>query len=213
MLKRAAILLPLVLLVLVPSGLASNFTQSASQSWDFAPGGKVELHLMAGDLRIVSTSEPQISIQYTMRSNDADFAGKVRPEFDVRGSNAVMRLGAPRNGSIDVELRVPRRCDVYLRVFAGDISVGQIEGNLNVETHAGDIKILLSDVLSYSMVDASTRAGDVSAPFGKAHGRIGNSLKYEGQGQYRAHAHTLAGDISFEQPTSARLDEPSKCEK
>lgn len=210
MFKHAALLL----LALVPLSRASDqYTQTATQSWDFAPGGRIELHMLCGDLRIVPANDSRISLSYTMHSNHPDFIRKVKPEFEVTASDAILRLEAPRNGNIDVELKVPARSDLYVRVFAGDISVGQIEGNQNVETHAGDIAIQLPEHLNYGRVDASTHAGDVSAPFGKTRGWIGSSLEYDGGGKYRVHAHTFAGDIGFEEPESAKLEEPCKCEK
>ncbi len=160
MLKNAALLL----LALVPFSQASeNYTQTAMQTWEFAPGGSIEFHMLAGDLRVVPVDEPRISIHYTMHSNHANFIAKVKPDFNVNGSKAVVRLEAPRDGDIDVELRVPAQADLYLRVFAGAITVGQIEGNKNVETRAGDIQIQLPEHPNYAWVDASTLAGVVSA--------------------------------------------------
>jgi len=91
--------------------------------------------------------------------------------------------------------------------------IGQINGNQNVETYAGDILIRVPQQRNYGSVDASTHAGEISAFFGKSKGWIGNSLKYQGQGQYRVHVHTFAGDISFQEPESAQLEVPRKSEK
>ncbi|MGA9644132.1 MAG: hypothetical protein WBQ72_22235 [Terriglobales bacterium] len=214
MLKRATVpLLPVTLIVvsaLVSLSYASDepthtYSQTATESWDFAPGGRLELHLHAGDLRIVPAIDSRISIRYTMQSNHADFIGKVKPEFDVKGPSAVLRLEAPDNGNIDVELQVPAQTDLYVRLGAGDIIVGPIGGNHDVETHAGDIQIRVPQPLNYGWVDASTHAGNISAPFGRGKGWIGSSLKYRGQGKYRVHVHTLAGDISFQEPESAQM--------
>ena len=204
----------LFVLAVVPLALANDqYTQTATQSWDFAPGGRIELHMHYGDLQIVPSSDSRISLSYTMHSNHSDFIRKVVPDFEVTASNAILRLEAPHNGNVDVELRVPARSDLYVRVSAGDISVGPIEGNQNVETHAGDIEIQLPEHLKLARVDASTHAGEVSAPFGKTHGWIGNALKYDGGGQYRVHAHTFAGDIGFEQAETARLEKVDKPDK
>ncbi len=218
MLKHAAVplfVVPLILVSLTSVALSQaaddpthTYSQTATQTWDFAQGGKVELHLRAGDLRILPASDSRISIQYTMQSNHPDFIGKVKPEFDVKGSNATLRLEAPDNGNIDVELKVPEQTDLYVRVAAGDIIIGQIAGNQNVESHAGDILIRVPQQLNYGSVDASTHAGEISAPFGRGKGWIGNSIKYQGQGQYRVHVHTFAGDISFQEPESAQLRVP-----
>lgn len=197
----------LLVLAVVPWSVADDhYKQTATQSWDFVQGGRIELHLHYGDLRVVPTNDTRISLRYTMHSNHSGFIRKVVPDFEVTAANATLRIEAPRDGNVDVELAVPSRSDLYVRVSAGDISLGSIDGNQNVETHAGDIQIHLPEHLNLARVDASTHAGDVFAPFGKAKGWIGNSLKYDGGGQYRVHAHTFAGDIGFVVAETAQTD-------
>jgi len=189
-----------LLLVLAPLCHASDsYTETREQSWDFTAGGRVELHLSSGDLKVSPGDDNHISVRYRMQSDHADFISKVKTRFEVTPSNASLRVSGPHNGSIDVELKVPARSSLYLRVFAGDIVVGPIEGDKNVETHAGDILIDLPEHFDVGAVDASTHAGDVTAPWGKPHGWIGNSLKYAGGGKYNIHAHTFAGDIDLKE--------------
>ena len=193
--------LALVLLALAPFCHGDDkYSKTEAQSWHFLPAGQVELRVRYGDVHILPVQDSQISITYTMHSNHSDFIHKVDPRFEVTGSNATLMLKAPRNGAVDVDLKVPAHTDVYLRLSAGDVTLGAIEGNKDVETHAGDIDIDVVREASYGPVDASTHAGDVAAPFGKPHGWIGNSLKYQGAGAYKIHAHTLAGDVRFHGP-------------
>jgi hypothetical protein len=135
-----------------------------------------------------------------MHSNHSDFIQKVEPRFDVKGSKATLRLKAPRNGAVDVDLKVPSQTGVYIRLSGGDVTLGPIEGNKDVETHAGDIDIKIFRKASYGPVDASTRVGDVATAFGEPHGWLGHSFKYHGAGQYRLHAHTFAGDVKLQGP-------------
>jgi ketosteroid isomerase-like protein len=188
----------LVLLALVPFCHGDDkYSKTDMQSWEFGPAGQVDLHVRYGDVHIVAGDDSHLAISYTMHSAHADFIPKVEPHFEVKGGKAVLTLNAPRNGSTEVDLKVPSRTDIYVRLQAGDIRLGPIAGNKDLETHAGDIEVDLVDQESYGPVDASTHAGDVVAPFGKPHGWIGNSLSYQGTGSYRMHAHTLAGDITF----------------
>ena len=189
-----------LLLILAPLSYANDHhTQTKEQTWDFIAGGRIELHLCCGDLKVSPGDDNHISLRYKMQSEHADFIPRVTTKFDVTASSALLRVSGPYNGSIDVELKVPARSNIYLRVFAGDIVVGPIEGDKNVETHAGDIVINLPEHFDVGAVDASTHAGDVSAPWGKPHGWIGNSLKYAGDGKYSIHAHTFAGDIDLKE--------------
>ncbi len=185
-----------------------QYSKTNTQSWEFAPAGQVELHVRYGDVHIVPADDSHLAISYTMHSNHADYIGKVEPQFEVQGAKAVLTLKAPHNGSIEVDLKVPVRTDIYLRLTAGDIHLGPIEGNKDLETHAGDIEVDLVDPASYGAVDASTHAGDVVAPFGKPHGWIGNSLNYQGAGSFHIHAHTLAGDVTLRGPKAPESAQP-----
>jgi uncharacterized protein (TIGR02246 family) len=200
MLQRIA----LVLLAFVPFCHGDDqYSKTNTQSWEFAPAGQVELHVRYGDVHIVPADDSHLAITYTMHSNHADYIGKVEPQFEVQSAKAVLTLKAPHDGSLEVDLKVPARTDIYLRLAAGDIQLGPIEGNKDLETHAGDILVDLVDPASYGAVDASTHAGDVVAPFGKPHGWIGNSLNYQGAGSFHIHAHTLAGDVTLRGPKAA----------
>jgi hypothetical protein len=197
----------LVLLVLAPLCLANDkYSETKTQSWNIADGAKLDVQLRFGDLRVVSTDDARLSISYTTHSNHADFSRKVQARFLVTPNDAALKLTAPRSGSVDVELRVPARANLHVRISAGDVSIDPVEGSLDVETHAGDIRIKLPEHVDLGLVDASTHAGDVNAPFGKPHGWIGSKLDYDGGGKYRIHAHTFAGDIDFEQSNVDRAD-------
>lgn len=191
--------LAFVLFLLVPfCGAADKYQETKLASWDFISGGQVELALRFGQVEVIPSEEPRLTLIYVMRSRHKDFSRKVETQFEVGPAQAKLSLRGPSQGTIDVQLKVPLLTDLYLRVFAGDISVGRIEGSKDVETRAGDIRIFLPQTSDLGSVDASTHAGDVKAPFGKAHGWIGNKLEYQGGGKYRLHAHTFAGDIDID---------------
>jgi hypothetical protein len=141
MLQRIA----LVPLALVPFCHGDDrYSKTNAQTWEFAPAGQVELHVRYGDVHIVAGDDSHLSISYTMHSTHADFIPKIEPQFEVKGAKAVLALKAPRNGSTEVDLTVPARTDIYLRLQAGDIRLGPIAGNKDLETHAGDIEVILS---------------------------------------------------------------------
>ncbi|HEX8814728.1 MAG TPA: hypothetical protein VF753_04430 [Terriglobales bacterium] len=196
MLRRLAVLL----LLLVPFCRANNqYSETREVAWDFSAGGRIELHLRYGDLKVLPSQGNHISIRYKMQSDHADFISKVSTRFEISPSSALLRIDAPRNGSVDVELEVPERSNLLLRVTAGDAVVGPIEGDKNIETYAGDIRIDLPEHFSAGAIDVKTHAGEVTAPWGKPNGWIGGSLRYDGGGKYNVHAHTFAGDIELKE--------------
>ena len=184
----------------------SNYSETKTQTWTFAPGGHVELRLKGGDVHVVpSADSSHISIRYKMESDHANFASKVRAEFDVTSSNADLRFKSPNDGSVDVELEVPAETSVYIRVKAGDLTVSGIEGDQDIQTIAGDIFFELPTGVKFYRVDASTHVGDIDdSPFGKPKGWLGARIHFLGDGKYRLHAHTLAGDIRFATLSASR---------
>ncbi|HTU34067.1 MAG TPA: hypothetical protein VMF66_09725 [Candidatus Acidoferrum sp.] len=188
-----------LLLAIAPVCSANNkYTETRSQSWQFS-GGRVELRLKAGDVHVLPATKPhQLVIRYTLESDDADFASKVKTDFEVNSSNAELRLQSPNHGSTDVYLEVPRGTDVYIRDFAGDVTIDGIEGNQDVQAFAGDIHLDLPPASTFYRVDASTRVGDIDdSPFGTPKGWIGKKIRFRGRGEYKLHVHVFAGDILF----------------
>src|SRR5262249_13201113 len=95
-----------------------------------------------------------------------------------------------------VEIQVPNRSDLYIRFTAGELRMEGIEGNKDVEAHAGEIHIDVGRPESYSRVDASLWAGEVHAsPFGIQKEGLFRSFDWKGQGRYRLHAKLKAGEI------------------
>jgi hypothetical protein len=196
MLRRLAVLLLLSLRVCYAN---AQHTETREQTWDFASGGRVELHMRYGDVKVLAAQDDHLSIHYTMQSEHSDFISKVTTRFEISPSAALLRIDAPRNGSVDVELKVPESSNIWLRVTAGDIVIGPIDGNKNVETYAGDIRIDLPEHFDAGAIDVRTHAGEVTAPWGKPQGWIGGTLKYDGGGKQSIHAHTFAGDIELKE--------------
>src|SRR5947209_13623832 len=109
----------LVLLALVPLCRGDDkYSKTNTQSWGFLPAGQVELRVRYGDVHIVPGDDSHIVLSYTMHSNHSDFDRKVEPQFEVKGSKAVLTLKAPHSGNTEVNIKLPARTDIYLRVSA-----------------------------------------------------------------------------------------------
>ena len=60
------------------------------------------------------------------------------------------------------------------------------------------MSIQVADPAVYGPVDLKVRFGDVSgSQFGDPKGWLGNSLRRDGNGKYRLHAHVFAGDLTL----------------
>jgi hypothetical protein len=63
---------------------------------------------------------------------------------------------------------------------------------------AGDVTMELGDAELYRRVDASVRAGEISAqPFGRSTGGLFRSVRWDGKGKYTINASLFAGDLKL----------------
>jgi hypothetical protein len=101
----------------------------------------------------------------------------------------------PKN-ELQVTIAIPRSTNLYARMRGGDLSVQGVTGDKDLELTGGDLTIQVGSPEDYSHVDLSVRFGDVSGTqFGDPKGWIGNSVRKDGNGKYRLHAHVMAGDL------------------
>jgi len=156
----------------------------------------IRLYLRSGDIRLVGADDDKISVDIS--GKNADKAKDVKHHLIVQDGSAEFRLsGGPRN-DFQVTVHLPKNCDLFLRVPAGDVTVEGIVGDKDIELHAGDLSIHVGNPNEYSHVDASVSAGDVSAsPFGESHSGLFRSFRKSGSGRYKLHAHVGAGDLTL----------------
>jgi hypothetical protein len=184
-----------VLLAALPAGQSGSGLPRLSDSLErpFAPGGAIHMSLSAGDYRISGSKEHRIRVLWKVRN--AEDLPRVRIQADVKGSEATLATDGVRNG-FEVEIQVPTRSGLHVRLTAGDLTVDGIEGNKDIESHAGDLTIDVGRAEDYSHVDASLWAGDLEAPpFNVSKGGLFRSFDWKGGGAYTLHAHLKAGDL------------------
>src|SRR5262245_42137184 len=156
----------------------------------------LRLYVRSGDIRVLGSDDSRISVDIS--GKNAHKIEDLRHRLIILDGSAEFHLsGGPKN-DFQITIHLPKNCDLYLRVPAGDVSVEGISGNKDIELHAGDLSIHVGNPDDYSHVDASVNAGDVAAsPFGESHSGLFRSFKKSGSGRYRLHAHVGAGDLSL----------------
>jgi hypothetical protein len=159
-------------------------------------GVPLRLYVRSGDIRVVGSDDGKISVDIS--GKNAHKIEDVKHRLAILDSSAEFHLsGGPRN-DVQITIHLPKNCDLYLRVPAGDVSVEGISGNKDIELHAGDLSVHVGNPDEYSHVDASVNAGDVEAsPFGESHSGLFRSFKKSGSGKYKLHAHVGAGDLTL----------------
>ena len=156
----------------------------------------LRLHMKDGDFRIVGVDSDEITIR--TEGKNADQAKHMKVRLQRSGDALDMTfLNVPKN-NVQVTIAIPKDTNLFARMRAGDLSVDGVAGDKDLELLAGDLSVGVPEPADYGPVDLSVRFGDVSGrQFGDPKGLVGNSLKRDGAGKYRLHAHVFAGDLTL----------------
>lgn len=183
--------LTLAALPLLATDSRDGRTDSLERS--FVAGGRIRLELSAGDYTIIGSPDDKIHVEWTVR--EPRQLKQVSVTAKVNGSEADVETDGPSN-HFRVRIRVPARSDLRVRLSAGDLKVEGIEGNKDIEAHAGDLSIDVGRVSDLKRVEASVWAGDINASALKvSKGGLFRSLSWSGGGRYQIEAHLKAGDL------------------
>ncbi|HWP82971.1 MAG TPA: DUF4097 family beta strand repeat-containing protein [Bacteroidota bacterium] len=184
-----------------------------SKSFSVNKGGKLEVNVRSGDIRISPWSKNEVYVQAEgIDEDDLDrlkmtqSGNRVRVEFRPRGSRW--------SDHARFEIHTPSEFDIELKTSGGDIEItGSINGKVTGSTAGGDIT--LADV--GGMVEMTTSGGDIRAQEVKGNARLrtsggdielkavtgeaeigtsGGDIKVESVGK-RLEAKTSGGDIQI----------------
>jgi hypothetical protein len=171
----------------------------------FSQNGRIRMDLSAGDYSISGSPDNRIRLEWSVR--DSDQLANVHARADVRDRDARITTDGPSNKGFRVAIQVPRQADLYVRLTAGDLRIEDIQGNKDIELHAGDVRIDVGRAEDYHNVDASVWAGEIqAAPFQVFKGGLFRSFDWSGKGPYRLHAHLKAGDLRlFSKPETTEI--------
>jgi hypothetical protein len=100
--------------------------------------------------------------------------------------------------SMKVIVEVPSPSDLKIRLTAGELRVGAVEGNKEISMTAGDIHVQVDDPGQYALVSSSVRIGDIEASaFGGYKSGFFRHFRFNGQGKYSLNATLGVGDVVF----------------
>lgn len=195
--KVPALSVAVALTLLAGSTGASQTSSSTGQPVDkpFPRAGTIKMKLAAGDYRI--SGRPDDRIRIAWRADRPEHAANLKADAEIRGNTAVLATSGFRNG-VHFTIDVPARSDVEIDMTAGDLDVRGIEGNKRVESWAGDLSIDIGQPEQYRFVEASVRAGDLTAaPFKVSKGGLLRSFTWTGKGSYSLKVKLFAGDLTL----------------
>ncbi len=161
---------------------------------NLASGATLRLHLHDGDFRVVGSDSEKISIH--VEGKNVEQAKNIKIQLKHSGTAVDLKLSHVPKKELQVTIEIPRSTNLYARMQGGDLSVQDVVGDKDLELTGGDLSVQVGSPEDYSHVDLSVKFGDVSGTqFGDPKGWIGNSVRKDGNGKYRLHAHVMAGDL------------------
>jgi len=175
---------------------AQETTNLGRQAFEtsLASGANLRLHLRAGDFRVVGTDAEKISVR--VAGKNLEHAKNIKIQVTRSDAAVDLKLSHVPKNELQVIIEIPRSTNLYARMRGGDLSVEGVAGDKDLELTGGDLTIEVGRPEDYSHVDLSVKFGDVSgSPFGDPKGWLGNSVRKDGNGKYRLHAHVMAGDL------------------
>ena len=160
----------------------------------FSSGATLRLHLREGDFHVVGSDSEKISVR--VEGKNAEQAKQIKIRLKRWEGGVDLELLHVPKKELQVTIELPRSTNLYARMRAGELSVEGLVGDKDIELTAGDLTIQVGNPEDYAHVDLSVRFGDVSGTlFGAPKGSLGNSVRKDGSGRYKLHAHVTAGDL------------------
>jgi hypothetical protein len=192
-------LLVLAIVQCIAASAQSNPSNDPQASQPFSPGGFIRLHLSPGGYTVTNTNTDAIQITYT--APHPDELKKVKVKIQTSGSSADVSVSDTPHNNFQATIEIPRRSNLRVRMFAGELVIDGVEGDKDVEVTAGRIEIKVPHPEEYGRRDASVHAGSIEASaFNISKGGLFRSFTQKGTGKYRLHAHVATGEIDLPGP-------------
>ena len=159
------------------------------------PNLPLEIDLGPGDYQIVASDSGGIAVTYDETNPGA--LGNLKVQIDSGHGQNHLKIAGPKS-NFHAVIEVPRKTDLRVRMSAGGLTIGDVEGNKDIEVVAGNLELNSLRPQDYALADFSVRIGDVYAPlFNTAKTGLLRSFKTAGPGKYHLHAHVGVGDMTL----------------
>ena len=187
-------LLPFLLVLMAAAAFAQN-THERRYELRPDPNWPLAIELGSGDYQIVPSQSDCIAVVY--QENAPEDPGKVEVQIASGHGQNTLKIGAPKSGFHAV-IEVPRKTNLRVRMTTGELHVGEVEGNKDIEMRSGNLELTSVKPEDYANADFSVRVGDLNAPsFNSEKGGAWRTLRTHGPGKYRLHAFVGIGGLTL----------------
>lgn len=178
---------------MLPSSLLAQASGTCASPFSapVTPGREIMMNLRSGDVTIKGTDAPFVRVSCDVR----DRAGEIRISFAA--DHLTVRDG-PDN-DVHYRIEIPRLMNIVVRCTAGDLTISEIKGDMDVRLNAGNLMIGIGEASQYRHAEGSVLAGNILAsPFGEMRDGLFRSFsKDNSAGRYRLRAELLAGNLTI----------------
>jgi hypothetical protein len=183
-------------LVLLLSGSLHAQLPGGSAKQEFISGGSIRMHLEAGGYTVTAGSSENIVV--TFHTHTEEQLKRVKVEIKRTATSADVYISETPHNNFQATIEVPRRSNLWVRLSAGELLVEGVEGDKDLEVHAGRIQTDIPHPEQYGHRDASVMTGSIEASaFDVSKGGLFRSFEQQGPGKYRLHAHVITGEIDL----------------
>ncbi len=159
------------------------------------PNWPLAIELNSGDYQIVPSESDCIAVVY--QENTPEETRKVEVQIASGHGQNTLKIAGPKS-NFHAVIEVPRKTDLRVRMITGDLRVGDVEGNKDIEMRAGNLELTSLRPRDYAKADFSVRVGDLKAPsFKDVKSGMWRSFHTYGPGKYRLHASVGVGDLTL----------------
>lgn len=160
----------------------------------FAAGGGIELQLDGGDYVIRTSPGEHIRVSF------AGNTGNAVADLTTSGTHATLAVKDTPHSNFRATVEVPATADVTVHLSGGNLEIGAIIGNKDIDSKAGNVTISIPNSKDYGTVDATVKVGNLDAgPFGNSESGLSPHLKWSGSGKYTLRASLGAGNLELKQ--------------
>ena len=110
-------------------------TRSTAASWPAAESRRFS----AGEYRITGNPDNRIRMTWSVGDGSGSRASSRAPTCERIGARHQTTDGPSNHFKVDIQ--VPAKADLYVRLTAGELRLERVEGSKDVELHAGDLRI------------------------------------------------------------------------
>jgi DUF4097 and DUF4098 domain-containing protein YvlB len=188
---RIKIVVPVLAAALLAAGSAGA-QERVDQRKATGATGVVEIHNMAGSVRVVGWGRNEVHVTGTLGR------GSERLTVADEGGRLVVRVATPRSGrnnrGSDIEVRVPARKTVNVRTVSADVEVREIAGVVEAHSVSGNLVVNGRP----REVIAESRSGNVEFDGQTGHlkaGSVSGNVQVGGTVREEVEASSVSGNV------------------